>query len=524
MSPAAKRWILSGGAVAVIAIVVAALLMLRGGSGAPAPASATSDEDAGSVVTRYLQAWSQGRDPEAGALTDDPAKAVAEFQAIRASLRPTALAATLRQVTGQSALVGVRWTFGSARVWSYETKLALVSGAGGWRVHFTPASVHPELGAGDTLVMRGASGGTAAVDRDGKPLLTWQSDGPKATDPAVAPLLVPGIGRLLGPGAAAWSVSRVDSAGKEHELYHEGQVRGAPETTSLSITAQNAAQAAVDAQSTPAMLVAIQPSTGDVLAVARNSAATDGNPLSGLYAPGSTFKIATAAAVLEQGLAEANTALPCPGTAQIGQRTIPNDDQFSFASLPLHSAFAHSCNTTFAQLASQLPADGLAKAASQFGLNADFDIPGITTEAGKVTAATSPAELVESAIGQGTVQASPFGLTLMAATVAAGKPVTPQLMRAHPTKVGTGYQAPPGGVITTLRSMMREVVTGGTATGLQGSGQVYGKTGTAQFGDGTHANGWFAGYRGDVAFSVLLLGSDSSKPAVSAAAAFLGRL
>jgi cell division protein FtsI/penicillin-binding protein 2 len=124
------------------------------------------------------------------------------------------------------------------------------------------------------------------------------------------------------------------------------------------------------------------------------------------------------------------------------------------------------------------------------------------------------------------VQANPFGLALMAATVASGKAVTPTLWHAGDlaTEVATGYQPPPGPVIGALRSMMRKAVTGGTATGLQGSGQVYGQTGTAQFGDGSQANGWLAGYRDDVALSVLLLGANSSKPAVSVSAAFLGRL
>jgi cell division protein FtsI/penicillin-binding protein 2 len=69
--------------------------------------------------------------------------------------------------------------------------------------------------------------------------------------------------------------------------------------------------------------------------------------------------------------------------------------------------------------------------------------------------------------------------------------------------------------------MMREVVTGGTATGLKGSGQVYGKTGTAQLPDPSKANGWFVGYRGDVAFAVMLEATNSSTPAVSMAAKFL---
>lgn len=523
MSPTAKRWVLSGGAVAVIAIVVAALLVLRGGGSGSSPEAAT-DEDAGSVVTRYLRAWSAGDDAGAGALTDDPATAVAVLQAARTSLAPRAFSASLGQVNGGSALIRPKWTIESGHVWTYDVNLQLVHGDQGWRVHFTPAAIHPELGAGDRLAVRTAAGGPAVVDRDGRRLMNAAPGGPKAVDPVVAPLVLPGIGRLVGTAGSAWSVVLVDGAGKESTLYSEGDVPKAPTGTSLSIVVQNAAQAAVDAAGAPAMLVAIQPSTGDILAVAQNSKVTEGNPLTGLYAPGSTFKIATAAAVLEHGVADAGTALPCPGTVQIGQRTIANDDQFSFPSLPLHSAFAHSCNTTFAQLASQLPADALATAASEFGLNADFDIPGITTETGKVPASTGAANQVESAIGQGTVQASPFGLALMAATVSAGKAVTPQLVRGHPTTVLQGYDAPSGAVLGALRPMMREVVTGGTATGLAGRGAVYGKTGTAQFGDGSHANGWFTGYRGDVAFSVLLLASDSSKPAVSTAAAFLGRV
>ncbi|MTD59083.1 penicillin-binding protein [Amycolatopsis sp. RM579] len=510
---------LAGAAVAVVAIVVAAFVVLRGGTGGSPAASAPAT--AGDVANRYLAAWSAGDDTTAGALTDDPAAAAAAVKAARTGLAPTAFAATLRQATGDKAAIHVKWTLAAGRVWNYDNELRLVRDDTGWRVHFTPAAIHPQLGPGDRLAVRAAGGGPAVIDRDGKALMTWQPDGPKAVDPGFAPLVVPGVGRLATGSGKSWSVVLVDAAGKATTLYSEGAEQPRTLAISLSSKAQAAAQAAVDAAGAPAMLVAIQPSTGDILAVAQNAQVTSGNALSGLYAPGSTFKIATAAAVLEAGAATADTVLPCPGTVQLGQRTIPNDDQFSLPSLPLHSAFAHSCNTTFAQLAAQLPPDALAKAASQFGLNADFDIPGLTTEAGKVTATANPAEQVESAIGQGKVQASPFGLALMAATVAAGKSVTPQLVRDRGTSVTTGYAAPSGAVLGALRSMMREVVTGGTATGLAGSGKVYGKTGTAQFGDGSQANGWFAGYRDDVAFSVLLIGANSSKPAVSTSAAFL---
>jgi cell division protein FtsI/penicillin-binding protein 2 len=88
--------------------------------------------------------------------------------------------------------------------------------------------------------------------------------------------------------------------------------------------------------------------------------------------------------------------------------------------------------------------------------------------------------------------------------------------------VTVGYQAPPRAVLDKVRSMMREVVTAGTAKALAGRGAVFGKTGTAQFGTGEHAHGWFTGYRGDVAFAVFVDGGESSKPAVDIAGTFLG--
>jgi cell division protein FtsI/penicillin-binding protein 2 len=68
--------------------------------------------------------------------------------------------------------------------------------------------------------------------------------------------------------------------------------------------------------------------------------------------------------------------------------------------------------------------------------------------------------------------------------------------------------------------MMREVCTVGTARGLASLSGTYGKTGTAEVGDGA-AHGWFVGYRDDVAFAVLLPHADSSGPAVNVAGTFL---
>jgi cell division protein FtsI/penicillin-binding protein 2 len=79
----------------------------------------------------------------------------------------------------------------------------------------------------------------------------------------------------------------------------------------------------------------------------------------------------------------------------------------------------------------------------------------------------------------------------------------------------------PSGVDEQVRAMMRETVTGGTATQLQDIPDMLGKTGTAEYIDDTHAHGWFVGIRGDLALAVFVSDAGSSTPAVDAAGEFL---
>ncbi len=80
----------------------------------------------------------------------------------------------------------------------------------------------------------------------------------------------------------------------------------------------------------------------------------------GLFPPGSTFKIVTAGAAIERDMATPNTLLGCPGgQMDIGHRTVPNYGGFDLGTVPMSRAFASSCNTTFAELASRMPPRGL---------------------------------------------------------------------------------------------------------------------------------------------------------------------
>ncbi|SFS35529.1 penicillin-binding transpeptidase domain-containing protein [Saccharopolyspora flava] len=326
---------------------------------------------------------------------------------------------------------------------------------------------------------------------------------------------------------AGWQVAITDDKGNEVRKLHTVAEKPVPPTSvTLSDRTQRAAEQALDPIPQAAMIVAMKPSNGEVLAVAQNDPADAQGPmaLSGQYPPGSTFKMVTGAAALESGKVRADTPVECPGKKVFDGMTLPNDKEFDLGRVPLHTAFAQSCNTTFAQLSVDLPDDALPKEAKKFGLGVDFDMPGATTITGKVTNAETVTQHAANGIGQGKVLASPFGMALAAASVANGAMPTPTLMRGQETKADAAPEKVSPAALDQLRSMMREVVTGGTARGLAGSGEVRGKTGTAQFGDGTHSHGWFVGYRDDVAFAVLITDAGSSGPSVDAAKRFLDGL
>jgi cell division protein FtsI/penicillin-binding protein 2 len=262
------------------------------------------------------------------------------------------------------------------------------------------------------------------------------------------------------------------------------------------------------------MMVVIRPSTGDILAVAQNAAADADGPaaVTGLYPPGSTFKIVTAGAAIDRKMATPNTMLACPGVMEIGHRIVPNYNKFDLGTVPMAKAFANSCNTTFAELASRMPPRALTRAAAQYGIGQDYLIDGITTVSGSVPPTVDLAERIEDGFGQGKVLVSPFGMALAAATVAAGATPVPRLIVGRQTTVTGDRPAISPAMLDGLRTMMRQVVTDGTAKDIAGTGDVRGKTGEAEFAGGSHA--WFAGYRGDLAFAALIVGGGSSEYAV----------
>jgi cell division protein FtsI/penicillin-binding protein 2 len=316
-------------------------------------------------------------------------------------------------------------------------------------------------------------------------------------------------------------------AGREIAAVEPGP--GEPLQTPLVPALQNAADAAVAGQQLPTHLVVVRPGSGEILAVSSNEAADPGNALRGQFPPGSSMKTISATALLSTGTLTPDTPVPCPGTTTVDGREFENQDQFDLGTVPFTEAFAQSCNTTFIQQALELPDGALAEAATAYGVGADWDVP-VGIFSGSVPADSTGTTKAANAIGQGEVLMSPAQLALVAAGIASGTPAAPVEVvgadAAGPTPAGPGQP-----VLDALRPLMRQVVLSGTASALADRGEVFGKTGTAEYGNNTppDSHGWFMGYQlagpqGDIAFAVLVEGGQSSSVAVGVTDAFLGGL
>lgn len=325
--------------------------------------------------------------------------------------------------------------------------------------------------------------------------------------------------------AGGWSAELVNPDAEPIEL------GGAPAgevddlTSTLQISMQQAAQSAVDGSGLGASIVAIQPSTGGVLAVAQNSVADQQGPVSmqGHFPPGSTFKIVTTGAALEAGVVGPEEIVPCPAQITISGRTIPNDDDFALGDVPLNTAFARSCNTSQAAISDRLEPEAMKNTAAKLGLGVDFSAPGLDAHnfTGSVPVTERGPARVEASIGQGEVLASPFGMAVMTASLANnGQMILPQLISGMPAVANDSPEPLPQNVVDDLRRFMVQTVESGTATAASSVPGLGGKTGTAEVANGP-AHGWFVGITGDLAVAVLIEGADSSGPAVSMAANFL---
>jgi cell division protein FtsI/penicillin-binding protein 2 len=314
--------------------------------------------------------------------------------------------------------------------------------------------------------------------------------------------------RLAGSPTRAVVVRNRESAVQDRVLRRWPGKRGREVRVLLDRDVQMAAERALEPLDGRAALVAVEPSSGDVLAIANRplDEAYD-RALLGRYPPGSTFKVVTTAALLRAGLSP-EEIVPCPPTATVEGRSFRNFEGGARGDVPFRDSFANSCNTAFVSLTERLGDGALPDAARDFGLGRQLRV-GVPVATASVP---EPAGLVNEAaamIGQDRVLASPLTMAGVAATVAEGRWRSPRLLPGDRRSAGAPL---PDRELTALRAMMRAVVEEGTGTALAGvPGEVRGKSGTAEYGGGdpppTHA--WFIATRDDVAVAVLVEGGRS---------------
>ena len=311
-------------------------------------------------------------------------------------------------------------------------------------------------------------------------------------------------------GTRGATVAVVGEGDQRRTLFTADPVAGSSLRTTIDVETQTAAEQALADVGPPSALVAIRPSTGDLVAVASGPGSAGYNTATfGRYAPGSTFKVVSALALLRAGLTP-QSQVSCPPTTVVDGKSFKNYDDYPSAALgeiTFEDALANSCNTAFIGQRDKLGPTSLPEAAAALGLGVDHDT-GFPTFFGEVGTPGSETQAAASMIGQGVVLASPMAMAAVVASVVKGSAVLPRLLpdneveQEDPAKPLTAEEA------DRLRTMMRAVVERGSGSILADvpGGPVIAKTGTAEFGDEpplpTHA--WMVAGRGDLAVAVFV--------------------
>lgn len=309
--------------------------------------------------------------------------------------------------------------------------------------------------------------------------------------------------RLRGtPGTTVTLVTE-----EEVELHATEPVDGTDLVLTLEEPYQIQAEGLLADIESASAIVAVRPSDGTILAAASGPGGGGLNTATvGLYAPGSTFKIATALALLRAGLT-AHTPVPCTPTVTVDGREFENFPGYPAASLgdiPLREAIAQSCNTALIAQHEAVTAKDVASAAAALGIATPgtWSFPFATGAVPDDATGTSHAA---SLIGQGDVLASPLAMAVAAASVAAGQTVTPVLVVGEEADVVAPATPLTDAEAGVLAELMRGVVATGTSTFLRDvPGDVGAKSGTAQWGTGEQVHAWMIAFRDDLAVAVFV--------------------
>ncbi len=515
----ARRALLTTAGVAVLALAVVAALAFSGkvkvlGIGAkpvPTVGFSPSGSDAGSYATQtgsaFLTAWQNGDLKAAANITDNQSAALAALTAYKHDLKVSGLTLMPGTASAQGWMTfSVTAQVGSpSSAWSYSSGLAAysadVDGYTRWFVKWQPNLLFTSLKSGQKLAL-GTIPPTAdkVVDSSGAEITGANAPSLKGIVSALKKSAPPTDGT---PGQEV-QIRNADGSVAAKVVKVSDPVATSAVKTTIDLHVQAAAQAAVN-QAPNSSMVVLQPSTGNILAVANNPANGLDTAMVGHYAPGSTFKTVTTALALNKGvITSLGQTWDCPKTLNADGITLHNSEQEEGVGKSFLWDFAQSCNNAFSRFGGKVSRTELASTAHDyFGFNQKWDVGlGEPTTYGNVPD-TSANSLAEELVGQDQITASPLTMASVAATVADGSFKQPILVPGTKQVTGTPL---PAATAQKLKTLMHEVVVSGTLADLfHGRSGLYAKTGTAEV-QGKEPNSWTIAFQGDYAVAALAIG------------------
>ncbi|MBQ6523335.1 MAG: FtsW/RodA/SpoVE family cell cycle protein [Atopobiaceae bacterium] len=345
---------------------------------------------------------------------------------------------------------------------------------------------------------------------------------------------------------------RADYSSWTSALYSMAGVKMPGSSVVLTINSQMQLACEAALNGLTGSIVVLDPATGAVLAKASSPTYTNDQvpsiiqslepsgqlvdrAVSTLYAPGSTFKVLSLAAALDTGIASLDSEYPAPASMDIGNAPVTNVEEQEWEALTLREALAHSANTVFGQVGTELGSSTLVNYARAFGYGSDGVGQDFTTVASLMP---EPGEMTEwelawAACGQPVGEhPSPAGPqttvmqnAVMAATIANGgiamNPyVVDHILSPEGVTVSTAQPHALGQPITAetaaqVKEAMLAVVEEGSGYAAQIDGVlVAGKTGTAETSP-TTANSLFVGFapydQPTLAISICIEGSENNE-------------
>ncbi|WP_405018959.1 penicillin-binding transpeptidase domain-containing protein [Kitasatospora sp. NBC_00070] len=516
-------------------------------------AEAPAADLAAAGAKAFLEAWAKGDLEAAGALTDQPDTAIATLRAFQEKVKPSGVtltpggtptasavpsasasasakaspsaSASASAPTGTEVPLSFRAKVefaGTANAWNYEGRLGLVKMSDGKAaVHWTPNVIHPKLDSGESISVKPVFAEPAmVVDRNGKPL-----NYPSLTPALMARFKQNAAGAPEDAGTGV-VITKDDGSGTADKLFTITDPKPVPSLKltldgKLQAEAEKAVAGASKGGTLPASLVAIEPSTGNVLAFANAPAGGQNRAFLAAIAPGSTMKVITAAALLEAGV-KPDDVLPCPATLNVAGQTFKNDFTEPHEDWKFSQDLAQSCNTALIKKGLEVLKSGDMEALAKdaFGIGPTWKT-GMLLAPAKAPAPTGDNLRAAQLIGQGHITMNALTMASISATVQSGTFRQPILVPGSEQQKADRTLSP--ATLQSLRAMMNLTATSGTAAGPM-SGITAGagaKTGTAQVDGQADDNSWFTAYRGNLAVAAEVGGGGHGAAAAGPASAMV---